>query len=317
VINQNIKVMVQAVFLLALACFSWSVNAQIDLSGSWMQHTHEDWQEQADGPHLVDYLGLPLNEDGRMRALAFSGSLINLPERQCLYYAPHYMIGGLFGLNLWQEADPVSGDIIAWHISPIVDRGHHVIYMDGRERPSDLEPHSIAGFALGEWEGNTLKAVFTDYREGYVRRNGVPSSDQATFTMWLTRNGDILTLVGEVDDPLYFDEPLVQSRVYTLNENDANYVNPTGTPCFPTVELPSLDGSGQVPHYLPGANPYLSEFANNYGLQLETVLGGAETMYPEYRDRIKELYEQPQVCRAFCCSWSGAGFDGIPLGCVR
>ncbi|MGD8324107.1 MAG: hypothetical protein PVF50_07050 [Gammaproteobacteria bacterium] len=315
-IDNATRTLVTARLLAFFLCLPFFANAQTDLSGSWIQHTHEDWQEQADGPHLVDFLGLPLNKEGRMRGLAFSSSLINLPERQCLYYAPHYLMGGLFGMAIWQEADPVSGDITAWHIGPTLDRGHHVIYMDGRDRPTDLEAHLIGGFALGEWQGNTLKAVFTDFREGYIRRNGAPSSDRATFTMWLTRNGNILTLVGEVDDPVYLEEPLVQSRVFTLDEGNASYVNPTSLPCFPAVEVPSLDGSGQVPHYLPGQNPFLTEFADTYGLELETVLGGAETMYPEYREQIRDTYRHPQTCGAFCCSWSFMGFNGIP-GCVR
>lgn len=44
---------------------------------------------------------------------------------------------------------------------------------------------------------------------------------------------------------------------------------------------------GKVPHYLPGENPFLSEFANKYHIPLEAVLGGAETMYPEYQQKMK------------------------------
>jgi len=36
-----------------------------------------------------------------------------------------------------------------------------------------------------------------------------------------------------------------------------------------------------VPHYLPGKNPFLSEFGKKYNLPMETTLGGAATMYPE------------------------------------
>ena len=37
-----------------------------------------------------------------------------------------------------------------------------------------------------------------------------------------------------------------------------------------------------VPHFLPGKNPYLSEFADKHGLPVEPTRGGADTAYPEY-----------------------------------
>jgi hypothetical protein len=51
-------------------------------------------------------------------------------------------------------------------------------------------------------------------------------------------------------------------------------------------ELPGSDRA-KVPNYLPGENPFLDEFRNKYKLPLEAVLGGPETMYPEYMEKIK------------------------------
>jgi hypothetical protein len=48
-----------------------------------------------------------------------------------------------------------------------------------------------------------------------------------------------------------------------------------------------------VPHYLPGKSPFYGEFAKKYGLPLEATRGGAETMYPEYVQRIKNLPPPP------------------------
>ena len=39
-------------------------------------------------------------------------------------------------------------------------------------------------------------------------------------------------------------------------------------------------------HHLPGANPYLTEFAGRHGLPVDAARGGAATMYPEYLARI-------------------------------
>ncbi len=55
--------------------------------------------------------------------------------------------------------------------------------------------------------------------------------------------------------------------------------------CETAEEIPRL--KHDVPHFLPGANPHLTYFADEVGLPLEAVRGGAETMYPEYRAKLR------------------------------
>jgi len=43
-----------------------------------------------------------------------------------------------------------------------------------------------------------------------------------------------------------------------------------------------------VPHYLPGTNPFLTEFATKHNLPLDAVKGGAEKLYPDYQKRSRE-----------------------------
>src|SRR5262245_34310863 len=83
--------------------------AQVDLGGSWVSRQHEDWEERGPGPEVVDYLGLPINAEARARALRYSTSALSLPERQCLYYPPHYVVIGPQGLRIWADTDPTSG----------------------------------------------------------------------------------------------------------------------------------------------------------------------------------------------------------------
>jgi glyoxylase-like metal-dependent hydrolase (beta-lactamase superfamily II) len=51
-------------------------------------------------------------------------------------------------------------------------------------------------------------------------------------------------------------------------------------PCQPAVEVDSEPGD--VPHHLPGQNPYLTEYARKHNLPLDATRGGAETMLPEF-----------------------------------
>ena len=306
--------MKQLIVTLVALSFGAQALAEVDLSGSWIKRTHEDWQEEGDGPDLGDYTGLPINDDARTRALSYSGSSLALPERQCLFYAPNYLIQAFFGMDITPETDPSTGKVVAWHIGAILDRGEITIWMDGRKPPPEHAPHPLGGFTRGEWIGNTLKTVTTHFRQGYIRRNGTPNSDQATFTMHLTRHGDMLTLVGTVEDPVYLTQPYVRSQSFVRNPN-AVPTRTSASPCVPAAEIASLDGSGAVPHVLPEENPAAKDFARMYGLPLGTALGGAETMWPEYRNKLKGVYNRPQKCTRYCCGWEIAGTLALPLGC--
>jgi hypothetical protein len=288
--------------------------AQIDLAGHWVARQHEDWQERGPGPEIVDYLGLPINEDARARALAYTPSALSLPERQCLYYAPHYNAIGPFGLEIWADTDMDTGRIIAWNIGAFIDKAINTIWMDDRPHPGPNALRTFSGFTTGHWEGKTLVAYMTHFKEGYLRRNGVPTSDQASMTMYITRHGDMLTMLEVVEDPVYLTEPFLVSRNWQLDPS-ANMAR-VPAPCVPEAELPDLQGDGVVPNNLPGKNPFVNEMTKMYNLPTEAVLGGADTMYPEFKKRL-ESYQPPTSCTRYCCGWGGAPGRTAPnLSCV-
>jgi hypothetical protein len=285
-------------------CAAAPAVAQVDISGSWANRMHEDWMERWPGPDVGDFTGLPINDDARAKALGYSASLLSLPERQCLYYGPSYTLIGPFSLKIWSEAEPVNGRTIAWKMSGAVDKTPRTIWMDGRPRPSAHAPHTLAGYSSGEWRGNTLVVTTTHMKASPLRRNGVPSSDQATMTEFITRHGDLLTITAVIDDPAYLSEPHTVSRTWQHDPNLQMSVYPA--PCVPGIEAPGLV-HGSVPHYLPGENPFLNEMPKRYGLPGAATLGGAETLYPEFRKKLLEQYSRPASCGRYCCGWGGAG----------
>lgn len=276
-----------------LVAVATPVRAQVELSGSWAGRNHEDAMERGPGPYAVDYTGLPLNEDGRDRALSYSGAQLGMIERQCGLYPPYYVALGPFGIKIWNESDPVSGNTVAWKIGAWEDRAATTIWMDGRSRPSPNAPHQRGGFTTGTWEGDTLVAYTTHMRAGVIRRNGVPTSDRASMTTYLFRNGDLMTMLVVVEDPVYLSEPFMVSKNFQL---DAGPVRPIGPPCVPGYE----GQSGEVPHYLPGANPSVDELTKLYGIPRDAILGGASTMYPQFRQTIKDAYARPEKCARNC-----------------
>ena len=64
-------------------------------------------------------------------------------------------------------------------------------------------------------------------------------------------------------------------------------------PCEYVDEAPGRK-QGEVPSFMPGENPFMTEFAAKYGLPAQAVLGGPETMYPEYRQKLKNMPIPPK-----------------------
>jgi hypothetical protein len=283
--------------------------AQFDLAGSWVSIQHEDALERGAGPYQVDYTGIPLNEEGRAKALSYSASQYAMLERQCAFWPPHYIVMGPWGLRTWPELDPVIGRTAAWVIGPFEDRGTTTIWMDDRPHPDALARHTQGGFTTGHWEGATLVTTTTHMKAGAIRRNGAPSSDEETMTMRFVRHGDLLTVLMITEDPVYLTEPFMLSKTFRLSI-DAPPLLPTGPPCTPAFE--GTAGDGSVPHILPGKNTAIDELQRLYGIPPAAALGGAETMYPEYRKKLKATFVRPERCIANCGAGRVGGAPPLP-----
>jgi hypothetical protein len=292
--------------LLLFACVASPAAAQVDLSGTWSVRMHEDWMERWPGPDPGDFTGLPLNEDGKAWAQSYSPSQLSMPERQCLYYPQTYRVVGPFAPRIWPEAAPGAG-IIAWRMSGAVDMSPRTIWMDGRPHPPTTAPHTNEGFSTGVWRGRMLVVTTTHMKAGPLRRNGAFTSDNATMTEYFVRHGDLLTVTAFIEDPATLAEPHVISRTFV--HDPAINTQVYGNPCVPGIEAPGL-AAGEVPHYLPGTNPFVPEFAMLYNLPQEVVLGGADTLYPEFREKLRAIYKRPPVCGRYCCGWGG-GNSGV------
>lgn len=258
--------------------------AQIDLTGVWAARNHEDLEGMLPG----DYTGLPINDEARARADAFLLSYQAMPERQCIMYTSHYVVRGPQSLQISSEIDLISGRVVAWKMSGAIDRNPRMIWMDGRSHPSPFALHTSAGFSTGKWRGETLEVTTTHLTEGALSHNGVPSSNQATIREHIVRHGDRLMIVMIVYDPIYLEEPYLRSRTWVY---DPATVRLPTEPCEPAVEL--IRPAGEVPHYLPGTNPFLSEMTEKFNIPQDAVRGGASTLYPEYRKRLRDRYAPP------------------------
>jgi hypothetical protein len=281
-----------ALALLMLLAANRSVLAQSELVGSWAARNTEDISRDS---YPVDYLGLPLNDEGRIRALTYNESQLAMIERQCEGWPAFYFVQGPFGLKIWSDSEPIKGGTISFTIGAWEDRAPMTIWMDGRPHPSTYAEHTREGFTTGRWEGDTLVATTTHMKAGFLRKNGPPSSDQATMTSRFFRHGDILTVLVVIEDPIYLAEPHIVTKSFQLSATPLLSVGP---PCVSGFEGKRPGES--VPHFLPEKNPFVDELTKLYHLPREAVLGDVETLYPEYRKKIKASYVRPETCKKDC-----------------
>ncbi len=270
-------------FLMALSLITPFANsAMAQIFGHWDPIMHEDAEERGPGPFAGDYAGLPVNDAARMRADTWQASLLTLPEHQCKPHPSTYGFRGVGNLYIWQELDPVSleevkiGTHIRWQAQ------RRTIWMDGREHPDAMAPHTWQGFSTGQWEGDTLVVKTTHLKAGWMRRNGLAFSDQAVMTERFIPHGDTMTHIYMIEDPVYLTNVFFKSNGFDRRE----LTNMGAYPCRPAIEIPREEGD--VPHYNIGESPYSQDFAELYGLPYEAGRGGIDTAYPEYMDIVRQ-----------------------------
>ena len=254
-----------------------------DISGEWNLTTQElDTSLQ---PPLGDYLGIPFNDAGRMRADTTAESIWGTPEYQCRPHSAPHQWRGLGGARILKEQDPLTREIRAYHFQFMLSLDRPV-YMDGRPHPPAWAPHTWSGFSTGEWIGNTLKITTTHLKDGYLKRGGAQTSDMLRMTEFITRHDDLLTIVTVTEDPIYLDEPFVQSTTYTFDLNTNTAMEACEASAF--AQNGGTDRH-HVPHFLPGQNTALTEWLKTEDwIPAEPARGGVKTLYPEYRSTLNK-----------------------------
>ena len=268
-----------------------TASAQFEFVGSFAPLASEDVQNDS---VPVDYLGLALTDEARVRALTYDESQKSMIEHQCASWGAAYLVLGPFGLRVSSQIDPVTNRVVSYTIGAWEDWNEMVIWMDDRPRPSEHALHTQAGFTLGRWEGGALVAKTTHIKAGFIRKTGVPLTDNATIDWRFYRHGDVVTILMIATDPVYLVEPEIISKGFRLSPRPLDY----RAGCVTGYE--GHEPLAAVPHFDPDKNPFADEFVKLYHLPREAVLGYPETVYPEYRKKIKDSYVPPPPCTESC-----------------
>lgn len=261
--------------------------------GEWAGRYHEDQTDRVPGDVQGDFTGVPLNDAARRYAEAFDVTRVAVLEHQCQPYNVPHIYRGPLQFRLWEEKDPQTQEIVAYRKYLGTYMQSRTIWMDGRPHPPPHAPHTFMGFSTGQWHGDILTVDTSHIKKEFYRRSGIPSSDETTMVEHYIRHGNVLSHVIVVTDPIYLSEPYVHSQEFVLMERgNQNWLYN----CEYVMEVPMP--KHEVPHYLPGQNPFVEDYARQFGLPFEAVFGGAETLYPEYLSRLETLLNAPATVGA-------------------
>src|SRR5207249_10716241 len=88
----------------------------------------------------------------------------------------------------------------------------------------------------GAARAGSLTVVTTNMRAGYLRKNGVPYSENARVTEYfdvapMPNNGQLLVVTTTVDDPRYLTQPFIVSSHFKKEADGAKW---DPTPCSST-----------------------------------------------------------------------------------
>jgi hypothetical protein len=271
----------------------------MDISGMW-NHNALMVEDRAilmnatgGGARIGDYTGMPLNDAGRQQTDSWMAARMELPEHQCHPHPAQYTMWGPGNFRITNIFEPLTDRIIGMRIDGLNARQDRVVWLDGRPHPPAHARHTWMGFSTGVWEGNMLTVTTTHLKEGWVQRNGIHMSDHGTMREHFIKHDDYLTVITVINDPEHFEKPLIRTTQAKLDPS--MILQPDECTPFNTSVMNPDRPRGHVPHWLPGQNPQLTEFADAFGVPREAARGGARTLYPEYVDELKKMIAGPDA----------------------
>lgn len=273
---------------LALLVASPPALAQVSFVGDWTGRYHEDQPDRVPGEEPGNMAGIPLNDAARMYSDSWNEARYSVLEHQCAPYVLPYLYFGPNQFRIWETRHPDTQELVALEFYHGTFQLRRTIWMDGRPHPPEYVPHTFMGFSTGEFNGDILTITTTHLKAGYFRRGGVPMSDRTTVVEHWMRHGNALSQVTIATDPVYLTEPYIRGQDFVeLERNNTNWLYN----CEYAMEVPR--DRHEVPHYLPGQNPWLGEYEGKYVMPKEGVRGGAESLRPEWKPGAKPMTPPP------------------------
>ncbi len=212
--------------------------APIDLTGYWVSIVSEDWRYRMVTPAKGDFTGIPVTQDAVKIANDWNPEADTASGNQCKSYgAPaitrvpgrlHITWDGDRALKLEFDAGTQTRALRFEKSATKADAS----WQGDSIAEWDLQPAGRGG-APGTPRRGALKVTTTNLKSGYLRKNGIPYSEDAKLTEYFdvvrSRSGGTLLMVTSiVDDPKYLRQPFIVSTQFK-KQPDAKGWEPT--PC--------------------------------------------------------------------------------------
>jgi hypothetical protein len=211
--------------------------AVIDLTGQWVAIVNEDWRWRMVTPAKGDYESVfTLNATGREIADRWDES----QDGACRTYGA----GGLLRMPTRVRIEWADDETLRLQ----TDAGRQTRLLRFDAAPGTNERSTLQGYSVARWVpnlgrvggafqgqtlppmevGGSLLVTTTHLSEGWLRRNGVPYSDQTVLTEYFDRfdtpGGDewfVVTTI--VDDPAYHNGQYVTSSHFRRESNRSGW----------------------------------------------------------------------------------------------
>jgi len=256
----------------------------VDLSGTWVSVVSEDWRWRMVTPPKGDVASIPVNAEGRKAAQAWDLAADNASGNQCKAFGVGGIMRQPGRIRIsWQDDQTLKLEFDAGTQTRLLNfdrtatppaektwQGFSIAQWDGpgvgRGAPA-TDPRATGGGILSRGvpggggqglrggppprqqaeinTGGHIRVVTTNFREGYLRKNGVPYSEQASITEYIQRlpvhpNGDSwLHVLTMIEDPRYLNGTFYTSTHFRL-EPDGTKFSPS--PCRTDPPLPVKTG---------------------------------------------------------------------------
>lgn len=235
--------------------------AQIDLTGAWVSVVTQDWVYRMVTPPKGDVGSVPLNADGKKLAEAWDPAGDNTPDKRCNAYGAIGLTRQPGRLHIdWKDDSTLQIKFDAGAQTRLL---HFADFLPPSgfgttETPLSLlkaqappGPPTRQGYSVAAWQkiaqvrgltivgltstpaptpnqGGSLMVITTHMTPGYLQKNGVPYSADATLTEYFDRihlptGDDYLIETSVLEDPTYLTEPYVTSTQFRRELDDGHW----------------------------------------------------------------------------------------------
>jgi hypothetical protein len=255
--------------------------APLDLTGTWVSIVTEDWRWRMVTPPKGDVASIPVSPEGRKAAQSWDLAADNASGNQCKAFGVGGImrVPGRVRIS-WQDDQTLKLEFDAGTQTRLLNfdrttqpraektwQGLSLAQWEGpgvgRGAPA-TDPRATGGGLLSRGvpggggqglrggppprqqneinSGGHIRVVTTNFREGYLRKNGVPYSEQASITEYIQRlpthpNGDSwLHVLTMIDDPKYLNGTFYTSTHFRL-EPDGSKFNPSACSTEPPLPV--------------------------------------------------------------------------------